>query len=47
VGREVTLCFDEDSGLVAPGDDKAEKFFNADGNLSEPVNQLLKLLRHS
>lgn len=45
-GEEPVLCFDEGSGLVVPADDKAEKFFNDDGSLSEPVSQTLKLLRH-
>ena len=45
-GGEPTLCVDEDSGLVVPADDKTEKFFNADGSLSAPVSDVLKLLRH-
>ena len=45
-GGEPTLCVDEDSGLVVPADDKTEKFFNADGSLSAPVSEVLKLLRH-
>jgi SapC protein len=45
-GGEPTLCVDEDSGLVVPADDKTEKFFEADGSLSAPLDDVLKLLRH-
>jgi hypothetical protein len=45
-GGEPTLCIDEDSGLVVPADDTTEKFFNADGSLSGPVSDVLKVLRH-
>jgi hypothetical protein len=44
-GGERTLCVDDDSGLVVPADDQTEKFFEADGSLAAPVNEVLKLLR--
>lgn len=42
---ELTLCVDEDSGLVVQADDTTEKFFHEDGSLSSTVSDVLKLLR--
>lgn len=43
--EQMTLCIDEDSGLVADGDEKGENFFAADGKPSPPVSQFMEFLR--
>ena len=46
VGSEqMTLCVDEDSGLVADADEKGENFFTADGKPSQSVAALMEVLR--
>ena len=43
--EQMTLCIDEDSGLVADADEKGENFFTADGKPSPSVSKLLEFLR--
>ena len=44
--EQMTLCIDEDSGLVADADEKGENFFLADGQLSQSTSKLMEFLRH-
>lgn len=43
--EKMTLCIDEDSGLIADADEKGENFFTADGKPSPSVSQLMEFLR--
>jgi hypothetical protein len=43
--EQMTLCIDEDSGLVKDADEKGENFFTADGKPSPSVSQLMEFLR--
>lgn len=47
-GGPMTLCIDEDSGLIVEeGEANAERFFEPDGKLSVVLGQLAELLRRS
>jgi hypothetical protein len=41
----MTLCVDEDSGLIVDADDTTEKFFEADGSPSAALKAMLELLQ--
>ena len=43
--EQMTLCIDEDSGLVRDADEKGENFFTADGKLSQSTATLMEFLR--
>ena len=43
--EQMTLCIDEDSGLVADADEKGENFFTADGKPAPALAQLMEFLR--
>jgi hypothetical protein len=43
---KLTLCIDEDSGLIANADDTTEKFFETDGSASAALKSVLDLLQH-
>jgi hypothetical protein len=42
--EQVTLCIDEDSGVVRDADEKGENFFTADGKPSQSVSTMLEFL---
>lgn len=42
-GGELLLCVDEESDLIADGDD-SEAFFDADGSIAEPTKRVLDFL---
>jgi SapC len=42
--EQMTLCIDEDSGLVKDADEKGESFFTADGKPSQSTAKLLEFL---
>jgi hypothetical protein len=44
--KELMLCVDEDSGLVHADRTSGDPFFDHDGELSKPVNEVLTFLTH-
>jgi hypothetical protein len=43
--EQMTLCIDEDSGLVVNADGKGENFFTSDGKESPAVSRIMEFLR--
>ena len=43
--EQLTLCIDEDSGLVRDADEKGESFFTADGKPTQSLTTLMEFLR--